>query len=98
MHFTYILTHNKYNQYSIFIKSGVPWLLTSAYFALFTGCEIGKDGWGSIRFGGGRGEGDGKKEVDAENKAEDVTSPLELAEPIDPKKIWNKYQISQSFF
>ena len=89
MHFTYILTHNKINT-AFCIKSGVPWLLTSAYFALLTGCEIGKDGWGSIRFGGGRGEGDGKKEVDAENKAEDVTSPLELAEPIDPKIIWNK--------
>ena len=83
------------HQYSISNNSflyyiEVPWLLTSAYFALFTGCEIGKDGWGSIRFGGGRGEGDGKKEVDAENKAEDVTSPLELAEPIDPKMMWNK--------
>ena len=63
-------------------------MLTSAYLALFTGCDIGNDGWGNIRFGGGLGEGDGKKDVEAENKAEDVTaarSPREVTEPKEPK-------------
>ena len=57
--------------------------------ALFTGCEIGKDGCGNIRLGGGRGEGEGKKDVEAENKAEDVTAAAslrELTEPIEPEK------------
>ena len=68
----------------------IPWLFTSAYFALFTGCDIGSEGCGSIRLGGGLGEGVGKKEVEAENSAEDVTaaaSPLELTEAKEPKII-----------
>ena len=67
----------------------LPWGLASAYLALFTGCEIGNDGCGSIRLGGGRKEVEGKKDVDAENKAEDVTAAAslrELAEPIEPEK------------
>ena len=41
-----------------------------------------------MRFGGGLREGDGKKDVDAENKAEDVTvaaSARELIDPMEPK-------------
>ena len=68
----------------------LPWVLTSAYFALLTGCDIGNDGCGSILLGGGLGEGDGKKEVDAENKAEDVTAAASLLEPTEPTdpKLW----------
>ena len=53
-----------------------------------TGWDIGNDGCGNILFGGGLGEGDGKNEVDAENKADDVTaavSPLDPVEPTEPE-------------
>ena len=66
--------------------------MTSAYFALFTGCDIGNDGWGNILFGGGLGWGEGKNEVDAENNADEVTAAVSLldpTEPTDPKNIWS---------
>ena len=56
--------------------------------ALFTGCDIGKEGWGNMRFGGGLGAGVGKNDVDAENKADEVTAVVaslrEFTEPIEP--------------